>query len=145
MVVGADIAELLMKERQGDNRRPSSVLSDISNELGETPSSEAVNSSSTSVVKEEVVTNKFREYLLHGSEKEALGMYKNGIYMGVTSSIVILYQLSPQDILFHTIFNGDLTKNVYIIHENIFLSVVLLQDHLQKVTCISNAERLFFK
>lgn len=79
MVVGADIAELLMKQRPTHNRRPSSVLSNVSVSSGANEASEnnnaqnSVNGSSTSVLKEEIVTNKFREYLIHGSEKEALG------------------------------------------------------------------------
>ncbi|XP_017783965.1 PREDICTED: protein transport protein Sec16A isoform X2 [Nicrophorus vespilloides] len=67
-VDGADIAELLMKDKRLDyNRRASSVVSNESsvgaNEAG---------SQSGSEIKEEIVTNKFREYLLYGSEKEAL-------------------------------------------------------------------------
>ena len=73
MVVGADIAELLMKN-QKDRYRVSPAPSNSSCGFEEiTPSSEG-NSSSIANNKEEMVTNKFREFLLYGSEKEALGM-----------------------------------------------------------------------
>lgn len=76
MVVGTDIAELLMKEgRQESTYRSPSVISNSSN--GEQQdnvqgSSEEINS--TPAFKEEYVTNKFREYLINGSGKEALGI-----------------------------------------------------------------------
>lgn len=85
MVVGTDIAELLMKEQNQDgNLRPASVGSNVSSAIIEanTPSeasnvqsSEINNASVTSSgLKEEFITNKFREYLIYGSGKEALGM-----------------------------------------------------------------------
>lgn len=83
MVVGADIAELLMKENSSLNSggRPSSVVSSVGSEnldggvseASNLQNSEVINSSSNSILKEEIVTNKFREYLIHGSCKEALG------------------------------------------------------------------------
>lgn len=81
MVVGTDIAELLMKNRGAISiARPASVASisssgvaaDEPSETSNAPASEASNSSNTGL-KEEVVTNKFREYLIYGSGKEALG------------------------------------------------------------------------
>lgn len=78
MVVGTDIAELLMKDsRQEVSYRPPSVTSNASNDpdLQERNNiqnfDESVNS--TPALKEEFVTNKFREYLINGSGKEALG------------------------------------------------------------------------
>lgn len=74
-----------MKDNPSGNNggRPSSVLSSVGSEnleggVSETSNlqnSDAINSSSTSVLKEEIVTNKFREYLIHGSCKEALGKF----------------------------------------------------------------------
>lgn len=81
MVVGTDIAELLMKDRKQQNSRRASVVSNSSSVVAEPseasniPISET-NSSSMSILKEEIVTNKFREYLIYGSEKEALGKYQ---------------------------------------------------------------------
>lgn len=73
MVVGTDIAELLMKEsRQENNYRPPSVTSNASEHDNIQSFDETINS--TPAFKEEFVTNKFREYLIHGSEKEALGI-----------------------------------------------------------------------
>lgn len=75
MVVGTDIAELLMKDGQQESAyRPPSVVSVASNDSTEQQDRgihEAGNSGPP--MKEEFVTNKFREYLLHGSGKEALG------------------------------------------------------------------------
>lgn len=76
MVVGTDIAELLMKEtRQDVSYRPPSVTSNASNdaELHDRNIQNFDESINTSTLKEEFVTNKFREYLIHGSGKEALG------------------------------------------------------------------------
>lgn len=77
MVVGTDIAELLLKDRVG---RPASTLSTASsNVLEKNDVSEVVNQpvsengSCQSVLKEEEVTRRFREYLLYGSCQEALG------------------------------------------------------------------------
>lgn len=73
MVVGTDIAELLMKNgnNQEVNYRPPSTVSSVSNDaLDFQEHSEG----STTAFKEEFVTNKFREYLIHGSGKEALGI-----------------------------------------------------------------------
>nr|CAH7728124.1 unnamed protein product [Callosobruchus chinensis] len=79
MVVGTDIAELLLKNRRVTPPRPSSVLSTTSSNAAEgNLNSEASNNpvseshSIQSLMKEEEVTNKFREYLLYGSGKEAL-------------------------------------------------------------------------
>ncbi|XP_049821203.1 protein transport protein Sec16A-like isoform X4 [Aethina tumida] len=82
MVVGTDIAELLLKNKNHENNvRPSSVLSNISSAAGDTnvvseasnhQNSDAISGSTHSVLKEEEVTEKFREYLLYGSCKEAL-------------------------------------------------------------------------
>ncbi|CAH0559554.1 unnamed protein product [Brassicogethes aeneus] len=83
MVVGTDIAELLLKENKSREGlvRPSSVLSSISSAAGDNnlhseasnqPNSEAISGSMQSVMKEEEITLKFREYLLYGSCKEAL-------------------------------------------------------------------------
>ncbi|XP_045460644.1 protein transport protein Sec16B isoform X2 [Harmonia axyridis] len=81
-VVGTDIAELLLKNRTENLPvRPASVLSNISSTTGDVQAvsetslpqvSEGVNFGSMSLLKEEEVTNKFREYLLYGSEQEAL-------------------------------------------------------------------------
>lgn len=80
MVVGTDIAELLMKGRKGDtNLRPPSVASNSSGVVEASDISgmgpDSINCNSNSSLKEEYVTNKFREYLLYGSGKEALGMF----------------------------------------------------------------------
>ncbi|KAG5880668.1 hypothetical protein JTB14_037567 [Gonioctena quinquepunctata] len=80
MVVGTDIAELLLNKRELPPPRPSSIISSMSSNNGEAnPTSEASNllvsentGSMMSVLKEEEVTNKFREFLLYGSGKEAL-------------------------------------------------------------------------
>ncbi|XP_072391264.1 uncharacterized protein Sec16 isoform X2 [Diabrotica undecimpunctata] len=81
MVVGADIAELLLKNRREiPPPRPASVISSLSSNNGDiNQSSEASNhivsentGSLLSVLKEEEITNKFREFLLYGSGKEAL-------------------------------------------------------------------------
>lgn len=81
MVVGTDIAELLMKNRGAlSMARPASVTSisssgvaaDDPSEISNAPAFEVSNSLNTGL-KEEVVTNKFREYLIYGSGKEALG------------------------------------------------------------------------
>lgn len=80
MVVGTDIAELLMKNRKSGIIRPSSVSSvnsdigidDNPSEASNVPNSE-VSNSSNSILKNEVVTNKFRDFLIYGSVKEALG------------------------------------------------------------------------
>lgn len=82
-VVGTDIAELLLKNRNENvSVRPASVLSNISSTTGDIQAvseaslpqvSEGGNFSSMSSLKEEEITNKFREYLLYGSEQEALG------------------------------------------------------------------------
>lgn len=77
MVVGTDIAELLLKNKE-TIIRPSSAQSNISNNQTDTNLiSDGGNLSASvgslnSVLKEEEVTNKFREYLLYGSGKEAL-------------------------------------------------------------------------
>ncbi|XP_018332218.1 uncharacterized protein LOC108741774 isoform X3 [Agrilus planipennis] len=75
MVVGTDIAELLMKNRKIDTSRRPSIASNSSSVVMErTESLNNLNSeaSSGAGLKEEVITNKFREYLLYGSGKEAL-------------------------------------------------------------------------
>lgn len=84
-VVGTDIAELLLKNRNENvSVRPASVLSNISSTTGDIQAvseaslpqvSEGGNFSSMSSLKEEEITNKFREYLLYGSEQEALGQF----------------------------------------------------------------------
>ncbi|XP_044761083.1 protein transport protein Sec16B isoform X2 [Coccinella septempunctata] len=81
-VVGTDIAELLLKNKtESLPARPSSVLSNISSTAGDAQAtseaslpqvSDGGNFSSMSSLKEEEITNKFREYLLYGSEQEAL-------------------------------------------------------------------------
>ncbi|KAL1505990.1 hypothetical protein ABEB36_005430 [Hypothenemus hampei] len=78
-VVGADIAELLLKNRPSEPiHRPSSVLSTTSSNLGdkqeisETVQPLSEQGSTQSVLKEDEVTRKFREYLLYGSCQEAL-------------------------------------------------------------------------
>lgn len=79
MVVGTDIAELLMKNRKFGTVRPSSVSSVNSDIVADDNPSEASNipisemsNSSNSGLKNEVVTNKFRDFLIYGSVKEAL-------------------------------------------------------------------------
>ncbi|CAH1130815.1 unnamed protein product [Ceutorhynchus assimilis] len=76
MVVGADIAELLLKNRNFEpTPRPPSVLSTTSskNEISEASNHQISEHGSTqSILKEEEVTRKFREYLLYGSCQEAL-------------------------------------------------------------------------
>ncbi|XP_044262205.1 protein transport protein Sec16A isoform X2 [Tribolium madens] len=70
MVVGADIAELLLKNRtqDGAQRAPSVISSIGSNTVeGETNENQPI-----AALKEEEITNKFRDYLLYGSVKEAL-------------------------------------------------------------------------
>ncbi|KAL3278660.1 hypothetical protein HHI36_016197 [Cryptolaemus montrouzieri] len=81
-VVGTDIAELLLKSRTTEFPvRPSSALSNLSANTGDIAPisessnpqlSEGLNGFSISTLKEEEVTNKFREYLLYGSDQEAL-------------------------------------------------------------------------
>lgn len=69
MVVGADIAELLLKNRSLDvAQRPPSVISSVGSNIPEGETSEPI-----TTLKEEEITNKFRDYLLYGSVKEALG------------------------------------------------------------------------
>ena len=73
MVVGADIAELLLKNRQEAPPRPPSVVSNVSSNLADNPSEATETSNGTGAnLREEEVTNRFREYLLYGSGKEAL-------------------------------------------------------------------------
>ncbi|KAK5649877.1 hypothetical protein RI129_000906 [Pyrocoelia pectoralis] len=78
MVVGTDIAELLMKDKKQEYSRKASVTSNSSGLVEPTAPSEQnmqacdLTGSSASILKEEVVTNKFRELLIYGSEKEAL-------------------------------------------------------------------------
>ncbi|KAJ8938476.1 hypothetical protein NQ318_004116 [Aromia moschata] len=75
MVVGTDIAELLLKNKPEVPARPSSVISSEMSmpllKLVTTCTLEKAGSTQ-SVLKEEEVTNKFREFLLYGSGKEAL-------------------------------------------------------------------------
>jgi hypothetical protein len=72
MVVGADIAELLLRNRSQEvAQRPPSVVSSVGSNVVEPESVETSNGSTTNL-KEEEITNKFREYLLYGSGKEAL-------------------------------------------------------------------------
>ncbi|KRT78287.1 hypothetical protein AMK59_7091, partial [Oryctes borbonicus] len=78
MVVGTDIAELLMKNHTQEYIRPVSASSNASSEVveGATPS-DGSNLQSTEVLSvpsmlKEEVTDKFREYLIYGSGKEAL-------------------------------------------------------------------------
>lgn len=79
MVVGTDIAELLLKNREEHiPQRPASVISNISSSADIDPNSESNNQSGNhdsiqTVLKEEEITNKFREFLLYGSGQEALG------------------------------------------------------------------------
>lgn len=77
MVVGTDLAELLMKNRSIANIRAQSVTSlnsmDGVHDINEERSD--LNLSSP-LSKDEYITNKFREYLIYGSEKEALGNLK---------------------------------------------------------------------
>lgn len=73
--MGADIAELLMKNKKQDLSRRSSVASSTSS-LNAEPSKErniSHRSTSDSLFKEEIATTKFRECLIYGSAKEALG------------------------------------------------------------------------
>ncbi|KAK9872597.1 hypothetical protein WA026_018729 [Henosepilachna vigintioctopunctata] len=80
-VVGTDIAELLLKNQAEHLIRPSSVLSNISTNTGDIQAvsessnplgSEGLTGNSGPILKEEEITNKFREYLLYGSGQEAL-------------------------------------------------------------------------
>lgn len=88
MVVGTDIAELLMKHRKIGITRPLSVSSansdvgieDNPSDASNIPISEASNSSN-SILKNEVVTNKFRDFLIYGSVKEALGTNSISCYL----------------------------------------------------------------
>lgn len=78
MVVGTDIAELLLKNKDPIPQRSSSVISNVSSTADVEPNSESSNHLSNvdgvqSTLKEEEVTNKFREFLLYGSGQEALG------------------------------------------------------------------------
>ena len=85
MVVGADIAELLVKGHGHESpTRPLSVTSNTSSAINEVNTASEIsyvqnldnqNNTAMSPIKEEFVTNKFREYLLYGSGKEALGMF----------------------------------------------------------------------
>lgn len=77
MVVGTDIAELLLRNA-GDEitNRPSSVISNVSSCVDVESKSESSNqptSEGEHLLKEEDITNKFREFLLYGSAQEALG------------------------------------------------------------------------
>lgn len=77
MVVGTDIAELLLKNK-GDHisHRPPSVISSVSSAADADPKSESCNQPAgegVHLLKEEDITEKFREFLLYGSAQEALG------------------------------------------------------------------------
>lgn len=81
MVVGTDIAELLLKNKKENYPpRPASTVSSIGSNLGEPNSISESNNrleaigSVQSVLKEDEVTNKFRDFLLYGSGQEALGI-----------------------------------------------------------------------
>lgn len=76
MVVGTDIAELLMKNRNTEDFRRESISSSSSNqqlEVTQETINENMRSSPGIHYKEEYITDKFREYLIYGSGKEALG------------------------------------------------------------------------
>lgn len=80
MVVGADIAELLLKNRRDSPipQRSSSVVSNVSSSAEVEPNSESSNHPGNvdgiqSVLKDEDVVHRFREFLLYGSGQEALG------------------------------------------------------------------------
>lgn len=79
MVVGTDIAELLLKNKEEHiPPRSASVISNVSSSADVDPNSESRNQcgnndTAQTVLKEEEVTNTFREYLLYGSGQEALG------------------------------------------------------------------------
>lgn len=83
MVVGTDIAELLLKNREEHiPQRSASVISNVSSSAEIEPNSESSNHPGNNdslhpVLKEEEVTNKFREYLIYGSGQEALGKSSN--------------------------------------------------------------------
>lgn len=69
-----------MKNRKQQISRRQSVISNSSSVAAETGVSEMntgskieINDNTSSNLKEEFITNKFRDYLLYGSEKEALG------------------------------------------------------------------------
>ncbi|XP_066150746.1 protein transport protein Sec16B isoform X3 [Euwallacea fornicatus] len=89
MVVGTDIAELLLKNRPSEPApRPPSALSTTSSNVGDkNENSETSNlqqsehGSTQSILKEEEVTRKFREFLLYGSCQEALDWaMKHGLW-----------------------------------------------------------------
>lgn len=75
VVVGTDIAELLMKgHRTVKSHKSASSADEMSDNLDETlhePTNYEIAASGPNL-KEDIVTNKFREYLIYGSEKEAL-------------------------------------------------------------------------
>lgn len=76
--MGTDIAELLMKNRKQElSRRPSVNSSTSSLNVESTRDNNVSHRSDVSggsLLKEEIVTSKFRECLIYGSGKEALGM-----------------------------------------------------------------------
>lgn len=80
MVVGTDIAELLMKNRT-NNERSHSVSSTGSTHIDSSAEQDySTGPSSIHQYKDDYITDKFREYLIYGSGKEALGQYKHIFY-----------------------------------------------------------------
>lgn len=98
MVVGTDIAELLMKNRNTEDFCRESVSSSSSTQqldVTQETTTEATRSSPGIHYKEDYITDKFREYLLYGSGKEALGMlllYFN-LHRQLISTYLLLYVL----------------------------------------------------
>lgn len=78
MVVGTDIAELLLRNKgEQTTQRPASVISNVSSsadlDLKSETSNQPSNEGKQTTLKEEDITNRFREFLLYGSAQEALG------------------------------------------------------------------------
>lgn len=94
MVVGTDIAELLIKNASStpvtSSRRASAASSvnslheeppqlDLTDDTSIQNISQPANQSKSQNFNETYVTNKFREYLIYGSGKEALGTLKTEV------------------------------------------------------------------
>lgn len=79
MVVGTDIAELLMKNRTAESSRRQSMSSASSTQhldtAGDHTTDQGARVSPAMHYKEDYITDKFREFLIYGSGKEALGMF----------------------------------------------------------------------
>lgn len=110
MIVGTDIAELLLRNGENSDGDDSLSASGIDHRAQSTPSpapsagsrtssasatgvASVMNSSSVQQTKlsESEITNKFREFLLYGSTKEALGKFlSHSIELNLCREVVII-------------------------------------------------------